>query len=210
MSLYTINIKNVQYPLDTDSDALFWVSGAPDSGGPYSPTCFFFSSADGMRLIPATSDLPRLIAALTSFISSYPTASCTAGLQSIVDALTADNNPPAARYPTIGDTGVLGRVVELFSAPWFKLMQSANPPVGWTGTWLGPLWFGICVADIASNNYSTPPADLVASGQLYNAFRFRFKSATAVQCGRCKFDIVMGTDQSGNPSIAIASNVTNA
>jgi len=205
VTLYTINVKRVQYPLNP-VDSLYWVSGAPDSAGPYAASCFFFSSADGMRLIPATSNVPALVDALNSIIADNPTAAFAPGLQTIVNQLTADNAPPPPRYPQIGDTGVKGVVLTVYDGPWFEELRSPTPPPGWGDPtkWKGPLWCGIVVADVEANNYSTPPAVLVESGPLTNVFRFQFKSPTEVVVGPCTFSIVQGEN------VAVAADVVPA
>jgi hypothetical protein len=63
ISLYVINIKRVQFPLNP-VDSLYWVGGAPDGPGLYSPASFFFSSSDGARLVPAMGDEARFLTAL--------------------------------------------------------------------------------------------------------------------------------------------------
>lgn len=205
------NLTNVQYPLSlTDS---YWLQ-APRDGAPfYSPTSFYFASADGSRLVPAMADEERFITVLTTEIASLAGFSCVPGLQSILDKLTADNTPPAPRYPSIGDTNVNGRVEVVYSGPAFIQLQSrsATPPPGWQGPWQGPLWFGQIVADIAANGYSAPPARLVeAYSDEIGQFRFAFKMSTAVQCGPCTFSIEQGYDYTGSPSVPVARSVVKA
>jgi hypothetical protein len=173
-----------------NTNQLFWLTPPRDGWALYSPASFFFASADGARLVPAMSDEERFVSALTEAIGQYTGYSCVSGLQGILDKLTADNTPPAPRYPQIGDTNVRGRVVEVFDAPWFITRQQSTPPPWWSKPWT-PVWMGIVITDIGSNGYSTPPANLVEadSGEV-GQFRFQFSNGSAVVFGACTFDIV--------------------
>ena len=201
--------SNLKFPL-ADVDSLYWLQAPPSGPSFYSAPSFFFASADGSQLTPAMNDEQRFLAALTDAISSYSGYGFVPGLQTILDELQADLTPPAPRYPQVGDTSVRGRIVMIYDGPWFTMLQSSTPPSWWSGPWSGPRFCGIIVADIESNNYTTPDANLVAAGQLYGAFRFSFRVPNSVQCGACTFDIAEATDKDGNPSgVAVAVNVSN-
>jgi hypothetical protein len=170
----SVNRANLTYPLVDD---LYWVPGSRDSGSLYSASNFYFPSADFSRLIPATT--PALVSALQSFIASNPTASCTPGLQAIVDALTASENAPAPRYPEVGDRNVKG-VIEFAVGPLEIPHFTPGQPTVYT-----QIWAGHVRADIAENGYDTPPATLVeAWDPSVGLFTLQFSSTTALTQGQ--------------------------
>jgi hypothetical protein len=216
--MISANRANLSYPLDTTQ--LFWIAPARDAAGPYNPSCFYFASPDGARLVPAMLDETRFLAALSDAITTYAGYSFVPGLQQIYDALTADLTPPAPRYPSAGDTGVKGEIMQVFTGAFWTAQQSPTPPTGWqdpiwNGTeWVSNPWIatwrGLLTVAILANGYSTPPATLQESGTPVMQKWMRFKATSAVVCGPCRFDIEEGTDQNGNPSgVLVARNVIN-
>jgi hypothetical protein len=203
-----VSQKSLSYPLDPEQ--LYWLQSPPSGPAFYSAASFYFASSDSSRLVPALADEERFITALTSEIASLAGFSCVPGLQALLDELTADNTPPAPRYPSVGDTNVLGCVVRVFDAPGFLIQQSPTPPPGWTPpplpapqVWV-PTWSGIVRADLAANGYDTPPATLVeAWSDEIGQFVFQFRSTTAVRCGACTFTISQGQNA------PIATDVVN-
>src|ERR1700728_1348918 len=145
-----------------DASQLYWIMSAPSGATFYSPASFYFASADGSRLVPAMQDETRFIAALTDAVAQYAGYSFAPGLQKILDALTADNTPPAPVYPQIGDTNVLGTLGDVSI---FPAQPHANPPVP-------QMYFAMVEAEVEGNGYTTPDANAMAAGEIPQ-FRFR-------------------------------------
>jgi len=205
--MISANRNSLTYPLVDD---LYWLSPGRDGAPLYSPASFYFVSADGSRLVPAMSDEPRFLAALATEINNLTGFACAPGLQTILDALEADNTPPAPRYPAVGDTGVYGRAKVFgdegpngFGAVFFWYQQTNVPDwylpsvprniaqQSWSRRF--PIWAGWVDVSIGDgNSYSTPDANLVASGSTeIGVWRYlQFKQRTPVTSGRVRFDII--------------------
>ena len=126
--------------------------------------------------------MPRFLTALADVIYLYPSSSFSVGLQDLLAELTADNTPPVPVYPQPGDTGVSGVVVWVVSFQSWKAIPGEQPP--WP---LFTVWAGNVLADIAANDYSTPPANTCIP------FQFQFSSLAPLVSGqRVTFDLAQG------------------
>jgi hypothetical protein len=174
------SINNVAAPFDTNE--LYWIALGACRPARYSPASFFFASSDGSRLVPAMNDQARFISALAEAIGSFSSFEFVVGLQELLNDLTAPN-VPAPRYPQVGDIGVSGAVI--FAVRLTTYFPGVGVPPPWIN--LPPIWVGAIQADIAANNYSTPPANADIQ------FKFQFRSDTEVGAGDAvTFDIAQG------------------
>jgi hypothetical protein len=190
--------QNVAPPYDTSE--LYWLQPGRDSWPLYSSSAFFFASEDGSRLVPAMQDEERLVSALTTAITDFVGLDCVSGLQSVLDALTASQSVPAPRWPSVGDTGVLG-IVEFVTGPIITPLVFKEHPGA-------PMWVGHVRAFFAQNgfDYTQPDATRVEAGSPdIGQFNFQFTNLSALtKAQTVAFDIVSG------PYAPMASNLRSA
>ena len=136
--------NRLRYPLDTNQLYRLALTGRDNP-----LTNYFFSSADGTRLVDATEDVPRFEAAIQDVLTVYPAIGCAAEMREVLQLLTPPM-PVPIRYPAAGDTNVSGYIRRVYTGDGWS--QFYDQGVQFT------IWAGRIVVDLEANGYSMPPA----------------------------------------------------